>query len=151
MVFKLAYTTFFTLSPTKILIHTTLLLIPFLHHYTTSTFLYFCCLKTQFHKGLTQPMLTIKSCYQFTALKKQCQQHNIMYTRYARPFIHSTSSQAVLPHKIVKDVLQETPLKSTKQKPCILYIRKNLNLGLMINDQHQITVGHKQKEIFRAT
>jgi hypothetical protein len=144
-------------SCNKNFINAALSLIPFfasLHN--LNLFIHFCCLNNTLPQGSPlSPWLTnqIMLPYDYR-IKKQCQQHNIMYTRYADDLLFSsTSRQAVLhAQKIVKDVLQETPLKINETKTRVSSIYgKNWNLGLMINDQHQITVGHKQKEIFRAT
>ena len=88
-------------------------------------------------------------------LSNFCQKHDVTYTRYADDMLFSADSKSYLENVIpikVREALQDTPLNINEGKTKISSIcGKNWNLGLMVNKDNQITVGHKKKEIFKAT
>ena len=88
-------------------------------------------------------------------LNKFCQQHNVTYTRYADDMLFSAASKTYLETGItakVREILHGTPLQINEEKTKISSIcGQNWNLGLMVNKDNNITVGHKKKERFRAT
>lgn len=80
--------------------------------------------------------------------------HNGFYTRYADDLIISTTSKNATGHMqdIVRNKLSPMPYRINVEKTRVSSIYgKNWNLGLMLNKDHQITVGYKNKERFRAT
>lgn len=89
------------------------------------------------------------------AVSKEIDKHKGHYTRYADDMTISTTSKNATGHmlRIVRETLQaHTPyqLNNDKTKVTSVY-GKNWNLGLMYNQDREITVGYKNKERFRAT
>ncbi len=80
-------------------------------------------------------------------------EHHGCYTRYADDILISTTSANACRHmkRGVLEAIAGTPLQLNHDKTRITSINgKNFNLGLMLNKDHEITVGHKRKEICRA-
>lgn len=82
----------------------------------------------------------------------------LVYTRYADDFIISSKHNFMWSHvqKIVIDTLREFKAPFTLNKEKTRYgsntgAGANWNLGLMLNAQNQITIGHKKKKWFRMT
>lgn len=83
---------------------------------------------------------------------------NLVYTRYADDFIISSKHNFMWSHvqKIIIDTLREFKAPFALNKEKTRYgsntgAGANWNLGLMLNAQNQITIGHKKKKWFRMT
>lgn len=88
------------------------------------------------------------------AVNQEITAHRGRYTRYADDMTISTTSKNATGHmlRIIREHLTGTPytINADKTKVSSIY-GKNWNLGLMYNKDKNITVGHKNKERFRAT
>lgn len=75
------------------------------------------------------------------------------YTRYADDLLIS-SRVKFNPEEVenkIKEILEPTPLKIKDEKTRFQSkAGKNWNLGIMLNKDNQLTIGHKKKERFRA-
>lgn len=100
------------------------------------------------------PWLTNQLMVQYDyQIQKACHQIGITYTRYADDMLFSTKKRdKVLQAKpIVENILKDTPLQINAQKTRVSSIYgKNWQLGLMLNQHYNATVGTKKKETCRA-
>ena len=88
-------------------------------------------------------------------IDKWCRKHNIVYTRYADDMLFSANSRSFLEtetQQFVTNLISSTPLTLNAEKTKITSINgQNFQLGLIVNQDNNITVGHRRKERFRAT
>lgn len=102
------------------------------------------------------PTITNIMMVPFDAIfSKWCREHNYVYTRYADDMIVSSRygfDFHEVENKIVEILRQlGAPFELNTSKTRYGSSKgKNWNLGVMLNDQNQITVGHKNKRRFQS-
>lgn len=84
------------------------------------------------------------------AIYQTCKFENICYTRYADDMLFSANHKMEMIPAYVENLLPQGFTLNTDKTHLSSIAGKNWNLGLMINRKNNITVGNKQKEIFRA-
>lgn len=82
-----------------------------------------------------------------------CIRRGICYSRYADDMIFSAKSRFGNQFiGLIREVFQDTPLTLNDEKTHFSTVYgKNFHLGAMLNKDFNITIGHKKKEVFRAT
>jgi hypothetical protein len=136
-----------------------LLKLPFfnlLHPVNLRNFIHFACLGDGLPQGSPlSPWITNQVMVEFDyKINKAIHQHGLTYTRYADDMLLSGKSKNAVRHaeEIVKTILQNTPLTINGDKTRVSSIYgQNWNLGIMLNKDHNITIGYKKKERLRAT
>ena len=116
-----------------------------------------CLLNNQLPQGTNMsPMLTNAIMVPFDyALTKYCEKHGFIYTRYADDLL--ISHKEPFSYKSIQSIITKLfktldyPFQIKKEKTRYGSIKgSNWNLGLMLNKDHNITIGHKNKKIFKA-
>lgn len=138
----------------------TLKQIPFFNFLLDSTlnhFIHFITLDNGLPQGTPlSPFITNLLMIPFDyKVSREIAKHKGHYTRYADDMLISTTSKNATGHmiRIIREHLTElTPYTINNEKTKVSSIYgKNWNLGLMLNKDREITVGHRNKERFRAT
>jgi RNA-directed DNA polymerase len=136
-----------------------LLKIPFFRCMPTDVlqnFVHFCSYGDKLPQGSPlSPFITNQIMVEYDyRLTQAAKMHHLTYTRYADDMLFSGNSKNAVKHAIdmVETILYETPLKINTDKTRIGSIYgQNWNLGIMLNKDHNITIGHKKKERLRAS
>jgi hypothetical protein len=136
-----------------------LLKIPFfaiMHEETLDKFIHFISLNNGLPQGSPlSPWITNQIMVEFDYhINRVAHAHNLTYTRYADDMLFSGASKNAVRHAepLVKANLANTPLHINTEKTRISSIYgQNWNLGIMLNKDHNITIGYKKKERLRAT
>lgn len=86
-------------------------------------------------------------------LDAYCENHGIVYTRYADDLLFSAKTkEALLTVKgIVKHTIPQNYKLNNKKTRLGSIAGSNWNLGLMLNKDNNITVGKKKKDVMRAS
>jgi RNA-directed DNA polymerase len=118
-------------------------------------FIHFACLGDGLPQGSPlSPWITNQIMVEYDYyINKEAHIHNLTYTRYADDMLFSGNSKNAVRHAegIVKAYLANTPLTINGDKTRVSSIYgQNWNLGIMLNKDHNITIGYKKKERLRA-
>lgn len=122
-----------------------------------SKLLDFCLLNNELPQGTNMsPLLTNTLMVPFDwAFTQYCEKYGFVYTRYADDMLISHKDQ--FSYKTIQTVIEKLfeslqyPFKLKKEKTRYGSVcGSNWNLGLMLNKDHNITIGHKKKKIFKA-
>ena len=99
----------------------------------------------------TSPMLTnMVMIEKDIAITKYCKEHDLVYTRYADDIL--ISSRVSFDWQTVQDDVQkllDTYQLKTEKTRYGSFNGRNWNLGLMYNNNLEITVGHKKKQLVK--
>ena len=84
------------------------------------------------------------------AITKYCKEHGLVYTRYADDILISSrvSFDWETVQRDIQSILQNYEIKEEKTRYGS-YNGRNWNLGLMYNNQGEITVGHAKKQLVK--
>ena len=84
------------------------------------------------------------------AITKYCKEHGLIYTRYADDMLISSrvSFDWETVQRDIQNILQNYEIKEEKTRYGS-YNGRNWNLGLMYNNQGEITVGHAKKQLVK--
>ena len=117
----------------------------------------YCLLNDQLPQGTNMsPMLTNTLMVEFDVkFSAFCDKHNLIYTRYADDMLISGQEKFnfIYIQNVAVAMLKELGYNFTikKEKTRFGSIKgSNWNLGLMLNKDHNITIGHRKKKIFKA-
>lgn len=116
-----------------------------------------CLLNNQLPQGTNMsPMLTNTLMVEFDVkFNAFCEKHGLKYTRYADDMLISGQEKFNFIHiqNVAIAMLRELGYNFTikKEKTRFGSIKgSNWNLGLMLNKDHNITIGHRKKKVFKA-
>ena len=116
-----------------------------------------CLLKDELPQGTNMsPMLTNTLMMDFDSkFSAFCKNNNLVYTRYADDMLISSKDKFnfMYVQNVAINMLKELDYNFTikKEKTRFGSINgANWNLGLMLNNQHEITIGYKKKKLFKA-
>ena len=117
----------------------------------------YCLLNNELPQGTNlSPMLTNTLMVEFDVkFTEFCKKHNLIYTRYADDMLISGQEKFnfIYVQNVAIAMLRELGYNFTikKEKTRFGSIKgSNWNLGLMLNKDHQITIGHRKKKLFKA-
>lgn len=132
--------------------------IPFFYYWPTQTlkeFIHVWALNNGLPQGTPlSPWLTNQIMLPIDfEITKWCEQHNIVYTRYADDMQFSFDNKDQAKHIIAKvqQEIRDTPLTLNKEKTKVSSVcGQNWVLGMMCNKDFKAQIGHKKKDQFRA-
>ena len=117
----------------------------------------YCLLNDQLPQGTNMsPMLTNTLMVEFDVkFSRFCERQGLIYTRYADDMLISGKEKFnfIYIQNVAIAILKELGYNFTikKEKTRFGSIKgSNWNLGLMLNKDHNITIGHRKKKVFKA-
>ena len=117
-----------------------------------NTLIQVCTLNGSTPQGApTSPMLTnMVMVPKDVKITKYCKEHGLVYTRYADDILISSkvSFDWQQVQNDIQEMLREYTLKTEKTRYGS-FNGRNWNLGLMYNNNFEITVGHKKKQLVK--
>ena len=151
---KLDIKDFFPSTTKELLKETMKVVYPFclIPEYVVNQMLEICTLNGTTPQGApTSPMLTnMVMVPKDVQITNYCKEHNLIYTRYADDIL--ISSKVSFDWQTVQEDIQEMlgsySLKTEKTRYGS-FNGRNWNLGLMYNNNFDITVGHKKKQLVK--